>query len=227
MTLLEAYRRYRRVNWTIEDANEAYPDPLCGRTINAEGPAVWDMIDRVYHHVSCWISSVGEIVGLPFGELKLGGAPMEEWLFDLTHPAEGIGAILTASSTMIQLGIKRSPAEAIVAAHNEEWRRSQEKREEEQYWLIVKHLGEGFTEVHSLVVGERAMAEQWMRHLTNGLKVDLRLQAIQPKMVDIEEMEEVQRLFREMRQHEADSQRYVGLATEARSRLKALGAPIP
>lgn len=196
-TLIEAYRRYRRVNWTTEDVNEAYPDPLCDRTINAEGPAVWDMMNRTYHHVSCWISAVGDPVCLSFGELRLGGGPMEEWLFDLTNPDQDTGIILTATSTTVVMNIDKDKAAHIVEAHNEEWKRGQQRLDAEQYWLIVKHLGEGFIEVHSLVVGDRTFAEQWVRHLTNGLKVDLRLQTIQPKWVDVKEMEEVQRLFRE------------------------------
>jgi hypothetical protein len=151
---------------------------------------------------------------------------MEEWLFDLTNPADGVGVILTANRTTVALNVKTHTATAIVEAHNEEWMQVARREGEAQYWLITKHIGEGYVEVHSLVMGERPLVEQWLRSLTNGVKVDLRAQPLMPRAIDVKDMEEVQRLFKEMRQHESDSQRYVGLANEARSQLKALGAPL-
>lgn len=157
---------------------------------------------------------------------------MEEWLFDLTE-GQPTGTIITASSTVVVTHIGRPLAEAVVAAHNEEWRRQLQLRKEEiealgetKYWLIYRDLGEGHTEPHSLVTGERPMIEQWVRHLCNGIKADMRIHPMTPKAISTADMEEVQRLFQEMRQHESESERYRGLANAARASLKNLGAPI-
>jgi hypothetical protein len=151
---------------------------------------------------------------------------VEEWRFDLTNPDKGVGVIITASGTTVAMNIGTPLATSVVEAHNDEWKRQLNRDKDVQYWLIERHLGEGQTEVHSLVTGERAMVEQWLRHLTNGVKADMRLRPLVPRAVSIEEMEEVQCLFKEMRQHESDRERYAGLANEARNRLKNLGAPL-
>ena len=154
---------------------------------------------------------------------------MEEWRFDLTNPNKGVGVIITASGTTVCMNISTERATQVVAAHNEEWKRSGgglADAPEGQLWLVIHDKGEGYTEVHSLVMGDRAMVDQWVRHLTNGVKAHLVLQPIQVRRISIADMERVQLLFKEMRQHESDSERYRGLANTARAGLKALGAPL-
>lgn len=150
---------------------------------------------------------------------------MEEWLFDLTQ-GQPTGTIITASNTVVVAHIGRPLAEAVVAAHNDEWRRQLAREEETKYWLIYRDLGEGHTEPHSLVTGERDMVDQWIRRLCDGIKADMRVHPMRPEAVSIAKMEEVQGLFREMRQHESEAERIRGLANAARQQLKAIGVPL-
>jgi hypothetical protein len=151
---------------------------------------------------------------------------MEEWLFDLTDPTYSTGTIVTVTGSRVVTDIARRLAEEVVAAHNKEWKKSCGDAEQDLYWLILRDLGEGYSEPDSIVVGDPDTVDQYIHSLTDGTKYKLRIRTMVPKRIHSGDLERIQVLFKEMRQHESDAQRYTGLASKAREELKALGAPL-